>query len=918
MELGGLVVYLTKELKGLVKQDRIEEAAYLALDNVPHIFEFSKGFIPPKAEVELKVKDRCDGSYYSNKVYAARQNLSEKRYGFEEELLEAKHPKRVQKLWEEAKPRLEQLYGRPFESRRDLAVMNTIFNGQKHVLRDADDLREVLTHYHAIKAAAEENPTSGWKMVQEVWKEHYLKTNLGDFANKFLGHLTDMRYPKKIAKEGDLKWNFATELRIFDNPSWEWLGIDQLKYFTTMVLDAEAGRLSFRKALDMVNSEYAKEAGLEYKRGFHGSLDVPDEVRGLVNEQLRKHYANRGNDPDVAKFLQWYSGMMLERWNKTAVDHDRLFDFHEPDHWDSGRIKFFYKLREGLDLDKHDDKVIIDRLPEVLRSLVGDGVIKSEDIDPPLKPYYRKPSEIINVHKALPNGKNKFVLDLKMEPHEPQIVTGVDQKVLSYVTDNLPALRDDLSALGKMFDPEKQYHVIYKGNHTLLIAAEEYYPSGKQHYGDIYRVSMLREDANPKEGVQVVVGGQRFNVKREKDYSLKEKIEEAQYDINNNAIPINTCTVIVDMQPEEFRKRYFRDFMAHALLNKDEICDDQSLEQRLEKIDSIGTTDYYGIVGFAGRTELSTFQIADRFGFQLKIHREWGSPDLALVLKSLTDYLSDVGLAFHVEADINEAGRNRIEYKKREREFQEENFESVVKSLQGENLAKLLCSIMEDDRYHFWNFGVSREPCKVCGREYYDGIASRPDLKEQWCDGFMGEDLHHIASHPHTFINKGYNLRKIHHALMDTKEAPTPAFITHPGVVDNLYAFAKAFKEYSGASSKAFNFWYNTQGGVHEEEEEIEENPELKRLADEEHNLYKAESDLEKKAHEAAIALQTKYEELGGKKIKNHKKNVAKLSSFWNRQLTMLEIYKLNSSRLLLGFTGHPINDLSMKLYWNR
>jgi len=563
------------------------------------------------------------------------------------------------------------------------------------------------------------------------------------------------------------------------------------------------------------------------------------------------------------------------------------------------------------------DKVIIDRLPEVLRLLINDGVIKPEDIDPPLKPYYRKPSEIINVHKALPNGKSKFVLDLNMQSHEPQIVTSVDQKVLSYVTDNLPALRDDLSALGKMFDPEKKYHVIYKGNHTLLIAAEDYYPSGKQHYGEICRVSMLREGANPKEGVQVVVSGQRFNVKREKDYSLKEKIEEAQYDINNNAIPMNTCTVIVDMSPEEFRKRYFRDFMAHALLNKDEICDDQSLEERLKKIDNIGTTDYYGIVGFAGRTELSTFEITDRFGFQLKIHREWGSPDLTLVLKSLTDYLSDVGLAFHVEADINETGRNRIEYKKREREFHEENFGPIAHALQGENLAKLLCSIIEDERYHFWNFGISREPCKVCGRDYYTGIASRPDLKEQWSDGIWAGDLHEIAFHPNTFINKGYNLRKIHHALMDTKEAPTPAFITHPGVIDNLYTFAKAFKEYSGASAKAFEFWESTQGGVHAEEEELEDNPRLKKLADKEHNLYQAESNLEKKANDAVIALQKKYEQLGGEKVKDHKKNAAKLSNFWNRQLMMFEIYKLNSSKLLSSFTGHPINNLPIKLYRN-
>jgi len=121
-----------------------------------------------------------------------------------------------------------------------------------------------------------------------------------------------------------------------------------------MVLDAEAGKLSFRKALDMINSSYAKEAGLEYKRGFYGNLTVPDELDNLVNEQLRRHYANRDDDPDVMRFLQWFSNTILSRWNKTAADHNRIFDFHEPDHWDKQRIKFFYKLRDGLDIDKDD------------------------------------------------------------------------------------------------------------------------------------------------------------------------------------------------------------------------------------------------------------------------------------------------------------------------------------------------------------------------------------------------------------------------------------------------------------------------------------------------------------------------------------------------------------------------------------
>jgi len=209
MELGGLVVYLTKELKGLVKQDRIEEATYLALDNVPHIFEFSKEFIPPKAEIELKVKDRCDGSYYTKKEHRIRERFEEKRYSFEEELLEAKNSRRVQKLWDEAKPKLEQMYGRSFESRKDVVIMNTIFEGRSHVLRDAEDLRKVLAHYHSIKAAAEENPTPGWKTLEQLWKGHYLKTNLGDFANKLLGHLTDLRYPKKSLRRMRISVGFS-------------------------------------------------------------------------------------------------------------------------------------------------------------------------------------------------------------------------------------------------------------------------------------------------------------------------------------------------------------------------------------------------------------------------------------------------------------------------------------------------------------------------------------------------------------------------------------------------------------------------------------------------------------------------------------------------------------------------------------
>ncbi|MFH1365282.1 MAG: hypothetical protein ABIH28_01735, partial [archaeon] len=681
---------LEARLKGLFKKDENEKACAFIFESAPQVLDLTRKFVPEQALSELRAMKRCNwpggsGTYHGDADYKRKSKYREKRWADETEVLEASHPKRVGKLWEASKEKFEIRYHRSFKSRKDLAAMFGIVNKRNGVEREIEELRKSLSIWNKFKAFAAEEPEAGWAEAGKMWEEQVVSAESRTCASSLVGLVKDMARPAKMfvttyyqtdengkhqehEEEAPLTYgsihghhvefpNIWTRKHIY-----QW----QAMHLATTFVEDKKGTLSFARAINMLYPESAKAAEMEQKRMHIDSWEIPQEVVDVLNKTLKTKYENRQPGDEASRFMKWYSERILDRWKATAVDHDRLFDYHDPHFLDKRLMSVFWRIREGKDFDQYSKEHFHRRLPGVLKAMLEDKVLTPEQINPSLKEKYLTHTEVISSmsSRALPDSRNSLIsLIMEKEPATIAISRQEAQMPLLLEGPKSPRqLQNDLTPLAEVLDPSKKYFALFKGKHTIFLSSEEHYPSGSQAIGSIYRLSLLPEGIDPKEGSVVVLGGQRFNVAKQRSYRIKEEMSEAIFDSKSDAVPLNSFTTVVDVSPQEFREKYFKDFMAHVLIHRPSLGLEDLLGD-LEQIDTLETTGLNLQMGSTGRTRLRTFDLGGRFGFQVKNEKNAMWDEVPFISKTLIDYIKGVGLPVHTEIDLDESGRETIRRK---------------------------------------------------------------------------------------------------------------------------------------------------------------------------------------------------------------------------------------------------------------
>jgi hypothetical protein len=932
-----LISGLEKKLRSFFAKGQIEQAIELTLDSIEEALQESKKRIPASAEPWLRLKYRCNwptgsGAYHDDKDYQQKRKWLDDQFGLEHNLLEAKHPKRVERLWKEARPIISERYGIRFRNREQLARLTDIFQRRGLVIEKAARLEDSWHRYRQLTYAHEEEPGKGWDEVAALWKDNELIVDAHSCAEELIGFRKDIRNPRYLTRiiHDDFDDEDDPGRRDLLSPSqhsvnlgrrpYDQLWRHQLEYVSKLIIQAKAGKLSFADALDIIKPDYARISGLVNRRGRLG--DLPPNVLGMANDVVRSAIKNPGKDEECTAFQNWYTAAVLHRWKQTAPDYDRILDYYIPIKDDKNLIRLFYDLRGDFDImpqtnqgnlpalrdaiNKREYELLeIARLPGLLRELVKEGWITETVIDPPLRTQYLKPDQIYS-SKMLPESSSDIGLALAFSTPQSSIETRVTPSLLQNFDDNLPMLRNDVEGLRAILDPDKNYIPLFIGNHTMFITSEGYYPNGSQRMGDVYRLSLIRPGSVPKDGVRITVQGRDFNVRLEKSYEQKNTLTEMLYDAHSDLASAPSIAVIVDKSPEEFRQTYFKDFMAHVLMHRSDLMGGFSeCQQIFSSIDSSPNVDRRISLGPMYHTLLRTYTFAGRFAFQLKYdHERWNMGEPLLIAKSLIRYLDDVGLPYHVETDLDESARAQVQKKIEDREFYAEHFENIRDTLRPENLAEILCGVLVDERYGHFRLGSAQTECSVCGEHYMQGRVYRKDLHEDRIEGVDLYELHSVVRHPDSFVSKFGNLQKIHRMVGNYTPAK-PLIIHYPDLADDFASFIQAHRESVKADSEGFDFWMNTQGGVNAEEEEIEDNPDLQDLLKKENELQLREREMGKYVNDAAISLQKKYEVLNPAA-----KQPEYLLNFWSNQVMMFEIYRLTAPQALLRFRGHRLMDL--------
>ena len=933
---------LEETLRSMFEQEKLDEAIDLTLSQVPQVISLTRRIIPAEAERELRFKFGANwpggsGLYKSNEDMAIKDKRRQ-RWKDEKELLEARNPRRVAKKWEATRPVIERRYHRQFEDREQLAIMNHLFKGRTELEESVEGLRESMLRLRQLQQHAIDFPNQGWDEAVELWRNHHLAGCTVACASSLVSLAKDTENPRKLLKTSYHRGNESggwdeiesEGVHLLDSMGGHQVDFPQrfhghrseweLNYLLTLPILSKAGTLSFRQAVDLIAPTYAKEAGIGFKRGFGEGSYLPDSIQQICDETVSRNYHNRREGDDCTRFMRHYAQVVLKRWQATAVDHEKLFTFFCPDKRDQELIDLLYHIRDGKRPAHKDDRAIIGRFPAVLELLVQDGILSREEVQPPLKERYLKPNEVLTsgFARSLPDGRSaNEAVSLQMTRHTPVIET--ETRPTSMLPEaeqrNLPALANDLSGLAGVLDPTKTYYVLFKGRHTLFLASEEYFPNGDQRVGEIHRLALLRDGVNPSQGSVVTIRGRRFLIRSEDSHQLRDGLEKEVFNAASNLVPADSYTIITDTSPNEFRQRYFQDFMAHALSHSSIIDTARGLTEAMASIDELDTLGASLWLGQRGKTNLSTFDFGGRFGFKLRYKDAgWDTSEVLSIAHSLTRYLQEVGLSFHTEVELDEHGRARVKSKLEERAFQEEHWKEVTEALGGSGLMNLLCFALSDKRYEKFRFGESREPCEVCKKPYISGNLYRPDLREQWCDGVEGEDLHAIAEHPQTYVNKFGGFKRIQRLVQDCRGANySPPFLAHPEIMPEFNAFSKAFKEYMHAQGQGYDFWESTEGGIRAEEEELQDDPELARLRAKKIRLNLIEMTAEKRAHDAAIALQRKYDTVSGNKTAETQEGW-KITSFWADQLMVFDICRVTAPKLLTQFSGQYVMENPAKL----
>ena len=909
-----LAEFLEQEFRKSLEDGNVGEAHALISQNLLGILNLSKRYIPDLAVPELKAQMRCNwpsgSGSYDSRGEMEKKDLFRERWGAEKEILGAKNPRRIERLWNGSKDLFERRYHRTFDDREDLAIMFALYQ-KKHDLKEAvETLGKAFTFEEGFAEAHKEDPSSGWDTVQAFWQESQVLPGVSSAASSLVGFLRDMVRPAKLFKQTTLRredgsdvWceveqdqglvpcssgGHCVELPYSNGFLPLWQGVHD----ASLLVRSSRKELSFIDALWEVYPDHAQDAGFENQTRRVSRDRGHPFVREALLKTLRERYEGRTQGDDASTFMDWYSQRILERWALTAVDHDKLFDYHDPHFLDKRLMSVFWTIREGAEYSQYSEEHFHRRLPGVLRAMLDDGVLTEEKIDSQLRSKYL-------THKEFEELEDNQSIELSMDQRPALLDTSpASVRLLPSQGASLSEIveKNDIRAFEGVLDPDKAYEILFKGDHMLFLTSKEFFPNGDQSVGDVYRLAPLSPKASVAEGSVVTLAGQQFSFSQQLSPRGRISLRESLSDSLSDALPVGTYTGVVDISPEEFGELYFRDFMAHVLLHAP-LSDLERLTEHFDLIDDFDVSNSSFRVGRTGRSYFKTFSLGGRFAFQVKNDKDASSEECPLLAHALASYVADLGLPFHQEVDLDETGRAALVKKEKNRIFYRDHFSGITEALGGEGLPKALSYVLFDPRYRLQNFGVFRDPCEDCGQPYVWGNIFRPDLDEQYFEGIRAEDLHALAEHPYTFTFKHGNLRKIHRLLGDVKDYQ-PSFLMHPEIMPSFHEFAFAHQEYVDASSDSYSFWESTCGGIRAEDEEFEDNPELRSLRDEEERIGRVEDEAFQRVSAAALRLQQQYDELQ-RTSSDFSLGSSSLISSWADQVMVYNIYQATAPRLL-------------------
>ena len=94
-------------------------------------------------------------------------------------------------------------------------------------------------------------------------------------------------------------------------------------------MEADKGVLTFRKAFNTMERRFAEQAGTAI--GKRPTIQQASSLPGFLQKKLYNFmqvcYQNRDNDEDMQTFLDWYIGLILERWTSTGPDYNQWVHF---------------------------------------------------------------------------------------------------------------------------------------------------------------------------------------------------------------------------------------------------------------------------------------------------------------------------------------------------------------------------------------------------------------------------------------------------------------------------------------------------------------------------------------------------------------------------------------------------------------
>jgi hypothetical protein len=931
----------------LVVQD-LEEVANIFLEAYPWVLGLTSRFVPNEALEELRQKYDCNfpdgsGTYHGEQDHKTKDAIRKERYSLEADLLKAKHPHRIARLWDEAKTILKEMYHKNFSDRMAVAIMNSHYLARNNLISRAKSVRKAACYLHLVQSQLELG--SPWDRIAEIWRTHYIEPSLHASAENMLSLLGELKQDsvkirrgiKKLQREkdedheDDPSWYSAFDLSELsaagvhaelprhvnkDNVYWhDFYGPYELRYITGLILDDSAGPISFRQAFNLYDSRTAMVLGFKSHDGECCFGDkFPYVLSDIVMRGLKNAYDNRKPGDEIFTFLDWFIPIALERWKATAPDYQKVFRWHEAEPNVRDFIAKFYTIKDGKNVQYFDERIILGRLPMLLTDLLADGLITKEQIDPPLEEHYLLPDEIVG-------GPHCRALDVAMRmltqisPSTSMIDSSMRPRRLLPMPEGerqLPELRDDLSGLAGLLDTKKSYSVLYSGDTCVFIGQTYKLPGGETRFSEIYRFTKLREGVVPKDGATVKIAGHAVHVTKQRDSEIKDFAQKHIYDIDSDALPAKQFIVVTDQPVAEFAAKYFRDFFALALIHRSWLFGDVRIE--LDRLSDLSleqllirypVTNISAGLGETNRTHFKTFELEGKFCFSLE-YDGLDQPELYFIGNTLVSFLKECGIGIYLEPDLDESGRAIQKMKMENRAFYHEHREEMTQILHGRGLLNVLAFVVGgQEKYDFKDFGIANHPCKSCGKPYFSGWIY-PDGKQDF-EGFRTRSLHDLAYHPETLSTKFDQIKRVYNFLMDAKESETvPAFVQYPEIMLGLRSFMHAYEQNVKWSSMSFSMYLDHQGSVdmYYEPEQIAEDPALQRMLAKEEKVHALEELSGIIERVAAKHLQQRYEELQGLQPRDYDpvpfpSPMSDVMHFWSRQVMLYTVYRTVTPELL-------------------